>query len=318
MLVTRTLNRASTLWSGRKREIRGQHRTGVILKTFLRAALSLGFFSALIYLESRHPLRRERESKPRRIGRNLAITGLSAIAIQYVETPVVRPIAELVGRRRLGLVKMFRFPRALETLIAIVLMDYTLFLWHVMTHRIPLLWRFHAVHHIDRDLDASTALRFHFGELILSVPYRAVQVIFIGADAKSFSAWQSFLSLSILFHHSNLRLPEKVERFIRIFWVTPRLHGIHHSNEPEVGACNWSSGLTVWDKLHRTLSVEVPQENLTMGITKVEDDERCMLPGILILPFEGDAEVESYRHSATARKESAAILGFQPTLLHDL
>jgi hypothetical protein len=87
------------------------------------------------------------------------------------------------------------------------MMDYTLYLWHVLTHRVPFLWRFHAVHHIDLDLDASTALRFHFGELAVSVLYRAAQVVLIGVDTEALTCWQMFLSLSILFHHSNLRLP---------------------------------------------------------------------------------------------------------------
>jgi sterol desaturase/sphingolipid hydroxylase (fatty acid hydroxylase superfamily) len=87
------------------------------------------------------------------------------------------------------------------------MMDYTLYLWHVLTHRVPFLWRFHAVHPIDLDLDASTALRFHFGELAVSVLYRAAQVVLVGVDTEALTCWQMFLSLSILFHYSNVRLP---------------------------------------------------------------------------------------------------------------
>src|SRR5258708_32843376 len=90
-----------------------------------------------------------------------------------------------------------------------LLMDYTIYFWHILTHRIRFLWRFHAVHHVDLDVDASTALRFHFGELAVSVPYRAAQVVLIGVDAEALSYWQTFLSLSIFFHHSNVRLPHK-------------------------------------------------------------------------------------------------------------
>ena len=108
-------------------------------------------------------------------------------------------------------------------------MDYTLYVWHILTHRVPLLWRFHAVHHVDLDLDASTALRFHFGELAVSVPYRAAQIALLGVDAEALSYWQMFLSLSVLFHHSNVRLPREFESVLSWFVVTPRMHGIHHS-----------------------------------------------------------------------------------------
>ncbi len=281
------------------------------MKAWYRGSLSLGLFAGLIYLENRRPLRRERESKPRRVARNLAIAGLSALTIQYAETPIVSPISDWVGRRRFGLLKIVRLPRFVEMGLAVMLMDYTLYLWHVLTHRVPLLWRFHAVHHVDRDLDASTALRFHFGELLLSVPYRAMQILVIGVDRSSFAAWQSFLSISILFHHSNLRLPLKAERVVSSVWVTPTLHGLHHSNDPELGACNWSSGLTIWDTLHRTFRTEPTQERLTMGVAGIDDDQRCGMPGVLLLPVKDDADIEGYRRAAVMKKESEAIQDVQ-------
>ena len=90
---------------------------------------------------------------------------------------------------------------------SILLLDYTLYIWHVLTHRVPFLWRFHLPHHVDLDLDASTALRFHFGEMMLAVPYRLLQVTLFGIDYRTYSIWQTFLFACILFHHSNLRLP---------------------------------------------------------------------------------------------------------------
>ena len=110
-----------------------------------------------------------------------------------------------------------------------LLMDYTLYVWHVLTHRVPALWRFHAVHHIDLDLDASTAVRFHFGELTLSTPWRVAQVVVIGTSPLALSIWQTGLLMSILFHHSNVELPLAIERRLGRVFVTPRMHGIHHS-----------------------------------------------------------------------------------------
>jgi sterol desaturase/sphingolipid hydroxylase (fatty acid hydroxylase superfamily) len=190
------------------------------------------------------------ESKPRRLSRNLAIAAISAAALQVAERPVVSPLAALVECRRWGLLQRVLLPPWVEMPLALVLLDYTLYIWHVLMHRVSWLWRFHVVHHIDLDLDTSTALRFHFGELVLSVGWRAGQVMLLGVSPVALSAWQTALFLSVLFHHANVRLPLWLERWLVRFIVTPRMHGIHHSIVQEETNANWSSGLTLWDWLH--------------------------------------------------------------------
>jgi sterol desaturase/sphingolipid hydroxylase (fatty acid hydroxylase superfamily) len=264
------------------------------MKNFLRVALSLGALAGLVLLERKRPLRHERESKLRRNGRNLAVASLGALTAQLVEAPVVRPLARFVERRRFGLLKQLRLPRLLEIIAAVLLMDYTLYFWHILTHRVPFLWRFHAVHHVDLDLDASTALRFHFGELAVSVPYRAAQIALLGVDAEALSYWQMFLSLSILFHHSNVRLPRDFESKLGWFLVTPRMHGIHHSNEPAETNTNWSSGLALWDYIHRTLRLDKPQEEICIGVKGIDTEERVRLPEILTQPFRDVPEVTAF------------------------
>jgi hypothetical protein len=111
------------------------------------------------------------------------------------------------------------------------------------------------VHHVDLDLDASTALRFHFGELALSVPWRAAQIIVIGVTTDALTLWQNALLISILFHHSNVKLPIDIERAIGYVFVTPRMHGIHHSMVPDETNSNWSSGFTLWDSIHGMLQL---------------------------------------------------------------
>lgn len=143
-----------------------------------------GAFAALYRLERRRPLRREVEPKPRRTFRNLAVAALSAATIRAVETPVVRPLAELIERRRWGPLKQLSLPRWLEVPLALALLDYTLYLWHILVHEVPFLWRFHRVYHVDLDLDASTALRFHFAEMAVSVPFRSAQVLVIGVSPR--------------------------------------------------------------------------------------------------------------------------------------
>ncbi len=174
-----------------------------------------------------------------------------------------------------------------------VALDYTLYLWHVAVHRSPALWRFHAVHHMDLDLDASTAIRFHFGELIASVPWRAAQVVVIGVGPRTLSLWQSLTLISVLFHHSNVRLPLSIERVLSNVLVTPRMHGIHHSSEPSEMNTNWSSGLSLWDRLHGTLQLAVPPERIRIGVAAYDDLRDVTLPAIVVQPLVQQPEQRS-------------------------
>ena len=253
---------------------------------WLSVPLLVGAFAALAWLERRRPLRREtREPKLQREARNMAVACAGALTLQLVEAPVVAPLTKLIARRRLGLLKLVRLPAWLEVALAVVLLDYTLYLWHVLTHRVPLLWRFHVVHHADLELDAATALRFHFGELALSVPWRAAQVRLLGVTPRALSVWQTLLLLSIMFHHSNVYLPIALERRLNRLFVTPRMHGIHHSIIKAETNSNWSSGLILWDWLHGTLRLNVPQDEIDIGVPAYRDPDELTLDKILPLPF---------------------------------
>lgn len=255
------------------------------LPFWISAPLVLGTFAALLWLERRRPLRREVEPKLTRGVRNLAVAALGAATLQLAEGPLVKRLTALVERRKLGLLKRVSLPRWLETALALVLLDYTLYIWHVLTHKLPFLWRFHLPHHIDLDLDASTALRFHFGELVLSVPWRAGQIMLIGVSPLALSIWQTLLLISILFHHSNIRLSIETERRLSRLIVTPRMHGIHHSMVREETDSNWSSGLAIWDRLHCTLRLNVPQDEIIIGVPAYSGANDVQLRTILAMPF---------------------------------
>ena len=252
---------------------------------WVSGAVVLGTFAVLLWAETRRPLRRQEHDKARRDLRNLAVAGLSAATLQALEKPVVDPLSRMVQRKRWGLLKQLRLRPWAETALAVLLMDYTLYLWHVLTHRVPALWRIHVVHHADLDMDASTALRFHFAEMAVSVPYRAAQVALLGVAPRPLSIWQTFLFACILFHHSNLRLPLWLERRLVRVVVTPRMHGIHHSIVEEEVNSNWSSGLTIWDRLHGTLRLDVPQSEIEIGVAAYRDPAQVTLPKLVEMPF---------------------------------
>jgi sterol desaturase/sphingolipid hydroxylase (fatty acid hydroxylase superfamily) len=247
--------------------------------------LAAGFL-LINWFERRRPLRRRIEPRLRRQSRNFALAGIGAIAMQVAERPMALPVARFSEVHGIGILRMRELPRWIEICAALLLMDYTIYVWHILLHRVPLLWRAHLVHHVDLDLDASTALRFHFGELAASAPYRVAQILLIGVTPSTYLLWQAAFIASIMFHHSDLRLPIQWERRLARFIVTPRMHGIHHSIVPEETNSNWSSGLALWDRLHGTLRLDVHQNDVTIGVPAFRDPARLTFGRMLRLPFE--------------------------------
>jgi sterol desaturase/sphingolipid hydroxylase (fatty acid hydroxylase superfamily) len=262
---------------------------------WLRAAGVGGALAALILLENHRPLRRDRhESTLRRNLRNMAVAAMSAAAVQVVEMPVTSRLTRLVTRKRLGVVQRLPLPEWMRTVLACLLLDYTLYIWHVLTHKVPFLWRFHRVHHADLDMDSTTGIRFHFGEISLSVLWRAVQVVVIGPSARALSIWNTLLLIGVMFHHSNLWLPRRIERMVERVMVTPRMHGIHHSVVPDEVNSNWSSGLTIWDLIHRTYRQDVSQDEITIGVPELRRPEQVTLPRLVVMPLEGAAPPDDW------------------------
>ena len=252
---------------------------------WLVAGMLTAAFLLLLVVETLRPLRRAREPKLHRLGRNLAVAGIAAATTELLQIPILLPVSRWAAAQDFGLLRMLPLHGTLRVVAAVVLLDYTLWFWHFANHRVPFLWRFHSVHHVDRDMDVSTGIRFHFGELGLSVFFRAAQVALIGADPPAVVLWQSLLFLSVLFHHSNTRLPSGLERALVRIVVTPRMHGIHHSNYRNETDSNWSSLLSAWDYLHRTALLNVPQDAVTIGIPAYDRPEAVRLGKILALPF---------------------------------
>jgi sterol desaturase/sphingolipid hydroxylase (fatty acid hydroxylase superfamily) len=246
---------------------------------------------ALYVVERLRPLRARKEPGPARTGRNLAIGLLAGAATVASEWPVVAPVQRLAERHQLGLLRRLPLPRAARTVLGFLLLDYTLYLWHRLNHGLPFLWKFHAVHHLDLDLDSTTGVRFHFGELTMAAWFRAAQILVLGVDRATLRAWQQMLVVSVVFHHSNLELPIAIERRLVRFLVTPRMHGIHHSTRVVETDANYSSLLSLWDRLHRSLKLNVAQASITIGVAGFSRPEDVTLVESLAVPFRADARL---------------------------
>lgn len=242
-------------------------------------------FLLLLVLEAVRPLRRRTRARSQRLPVNFALTaGVMATGLW-----VVRPLALAVSiwavDRNFGLLRLVRIPHPVAILLGLVLMDFTFYWWHRANHRLFLLWRFHGVHHLDPDLDVTTAIRFHFGEVLYSTGFRVLQVGLLGMDAFTFLLYEVVYQAANMFQHANLRLPLGLERVLNKIMVTPRMHGIHHSVVSDEVGSNFSVVFRWWDALHSTLKLNVPQQDIVIGVAGYLSPEHNRLWPLVALPF---------------------------------
>ena len=256
------------------------------MPTIAYTALATGAaFTALFLLEKLFPLRR---SKARLAARLLVNLSLSAAAFLFAGL-AVRPSAlstlSWATAQPFGVLRLVRIPEWARFSLAFLLFDLSFYYWHLLNHKIRWLWRFHNVHHIDPDLDVSTGFRFHFGEVLLSTFFRVAQIGLIGPSLLSFAVYEIVFQCETLFHHSNLRLPIQFERWLNKLLVTPRMHGIHHSQVRHETNSNFGVVFPWWDRLHRTLGLNVAQSDIQIGIAGYSLPGDNKLWRTLIMPF---------------------------------
>jgi sterol desaturase/sphingolipid hydroxylase (fatty acid hydroxylase superfamily) len=172
---------------------------------------------------------------------------------------------------------------AFDTLV----LDLWLYWWHRANHRLPFLWRFHEVHHLDETLDTTSAVRFHFGEVLLSSMARAVVILVLAVPFSSVVVFEAAIALAAIFHHSNLRLPIGVERALSAVIVTPSIHWVHHHAERRDTDSSYATVLSLWDRLFGSRSSFIRTPSMQIG---VEGSHDVTLPNLLLRPFRSRRE----------------------------
>jgi sterol desaturase/sphingolipid hydroxylase (fatty acid hydroxylase superfamily) len=242
------------------------------------AAAAIG---GLLIAERLRPRRPRTQPEPQRTITNLALGAMSLAVVATVQRPLALPLAGRVVARRQGLAQQLPGPAWLRDAAAMLLLDWSNYHWHVATHRVPALWRLHLVHHADGDMDASTALRFHAVDMLVSVPLRLAQVRLLGVSPRALTLWEGCFFGSVLFHHADLDLP--FDAPLALVLTTPGMHDIHHRADAVSLDSNFSAGLSVWDRLHGTFS-DV-RSTAPIGVPGgVADSNK--LPAMLSLPWQ--------------------------------
>lgn len=249
------------------------------------AAFAVVFFMLLLVAEQLMPLRKRARARLPRWGVNLALSLLVFAAGFLLLKPVAVLLTGMAARERFGLLGWLGLPCLAGGVLGFLLMDLTFYWWHRANHKLPLLWRLHSVHHLDPDLDATTSFRFHAGEIILSIGFRVVQVLVIGVTPVVYAAYEITFTLCTVFHHSNIRLPLWLERPLNFLVVTPRMHGVHHSTWQSETDSNYSVVFRIWDTLHRTIRLNVPQGELEIGVPGYSRPQDNSLPKLLAMPL---------------------------------
>jgi len=247
--------------------------------------LLTGIFLALLLLQWRFPLRRQHFKMLHRLVRNfvLSIPGFAIVRLAMLPIPIA--VAMWAQQKQIGLLNWLGLPSWAAVIATFLLMDYAYWWWHWANHMVPFFWRFHNVHHTDLDLDVTTAARFHFGEMFFSIGFLSLAVMIFGIAPLMLVMFFISLEAATLFHHSNWRLPIQIERILNLIVVTPRMHGIHHSIVQRETNSNWGTIFCWWDKFHRTLRRDIPQDAVTIGVAAYRDEHELTLGQLFVLPF---------------------------------
>lgn len=241
-----------------------------------KALFVVGALVLLLALDRIYPVARV-VGGLKRVAKNLSLAGVNAI----LSGLIVVPLSALAASHALDW-RPDWWSGGVGLVLDLLLLDCWIYWWHRLNHEWHLLWRFHEVHHLDEFLDASSALRFHFGEVLLSSAVRAGVILVLGVPLLSVVLFETLLSLVTMFHHSNVRLPPRLERALSFLIVTPSIHWVHHHALRRDTDSNYSALLSVWDHLFRSRSATVRTPDMAVGTEGLKDRS---LSGLIVRPF---------------------------------
>ncbi|HSU50676.1 MAG TPA: sterol desaturase family protein [Segetibacter sp.] len=249
------------------------------------APILIAIFLILFLIESKFQLRQRVQNRWKRMFINFVVSIPAFALLRVLFIPTIVWLAVQNQTWQIGLNHLFDTPVIIKYIIAFVLLDYSNYIWHILLHKLPILWRFHLVHHTDLDLDITTAFRFHFGEMIASVFFRGAAIVLIGASPVIVLVYEIFFEAATQFHHSNTKLPFQFEKIINYLIVTPRMHGIHHSMIKHETDSNYSVIFSCWDRIHKTIRLNIHQNEIVTGVPSYADEKELTIGKLLVLPF---------------------------------
>ena len=256
--------------------------------------IRLSFFLGMLVLvglwEMIAPRRAPTLSKTLRWMNNLGLVFLNTFILRWLFPFAAVGVAAFAYQNGWGLLNYYAVSPTLAIIIAIIAMDFIIYLQHVLVHAVPLLWRLHRVHHADPDYDVTTGARFHPIEIIISMLIKFATIIVLGAPVVGIIIFEVALNAMAMFNHGNIKLPTSIDNILRTLIVTPDMHRVHHSIEDDETNSNFGFNLSIWDRVCGTYRNQPRKghKEMTIGIHKFrETKQTTWITGMLTMPFIG-------------------------------
>ena len=252
----------------------------------IRLLIFVSVFMLMLILESLIPRHPTVDSKPRRLGIHLGLSGLNTLLLKLVFGAAAVGAATTIEIKGWGLFNVLGWNNVVEFILVVVFLDFAIYFQHVIVHKVPLFWRFHVVHHSDLDLDVSSGLRFHPVEILASMLYKIGIIFLLGPAPIAVLVFEAVLNGMALFSHSNIALPVKVDHFCKKLIVTPDMHRIHHSVEVSETNSNYGFNLSIWDRVLGTYKENAlkAQPEIAIGIDAFRSPNELTFYKLLMMP----------------------------------
>ncbi len=253
----------------------------------IRLAVFGGVLALMLLLETLFPRKARTQNRARHVATNLGIVVLYTIVMRLIFPIAAMGIAAYAASKGWGLLNLFDMPIWVHILVSAVLLDMAVYWQHVASHKIPMIWRFHKMHHADRDIDATTGIRFHPVEIVLSMLYKMVIVLILGPHIIGVFLFEIILNGSAMFNHANVRLPLWLDKTIRILFVTPDMHRVHHSVIAAETNSNYGFNLSIWDRIFGSYIAQPKEghDGMTIGLPQYQTNKPSNILWCLKLPF---------------------------------
>ena len=257
----------------------------------IRLAVFFGILIGMAAWELAAPQRRVEIPRLVRWSNNLGLVALDAVLVRFLFPVVSVGLAVIAQENGWGLLNQFSIPTWIVTILAVLALDFAIYLQHVLFHAVPALWRLHRVHHADLEFDVTTGVRFHPFEIVISMAIKLLLILALGPSAIAVLIFEILLNGTSLFNHSNVRLPSRLDAVLRLFIVTPDMHRVHHSILPSETNSNFGFNLPWWDWILGTYLAQpsAGHTGMTIGIEQFRTGRDLWLDRLLFQPFRGPA-----------------------------
>ena len=256
----------------------------------VRMSFFFGMLIAIGIWELLAPKRALTISKSVRWVNNLGLVFFNSFLLRVLFPAAAVGVAAFASEQGWGLFNYFNLPLWFAVLASVIIMDFVIYVQHVMVHAIPVLWRLHRVHHADMDYDVTTGSRFHPIEIIISMLIKFATILLLGPPIIAVIIFEIVLNATAMFNHGNISLPKTFDKYLRLLLVTPDMHRVHHSVEDDEANSNFGFSLPWWDRIFGTYRAQprAGHKDMIIGINKFRDPKQVSwLPGMLMLPFVG-------------------------------